>query len=49
MDYETVSHFAQIGGLLFFVAAFVTAFGYALRPRNRQKFHDAASTPLRED
>jgi cytochrome c oxidase cbb3-type subunit 4 len=49
MTYETMSHIAQTGGLLLFVALFAAVLGYALRPRNRARFDAAARTPLRED
>ncbi len=49
MTYETVSAFAQTGGLVFFVVLFVLVLGYALRPSAREKFKDAANIPLKED
>jgi len=49
MTYETMSSFAQTGGLLFFVALFACVLVYALRPGAKKKFHDAAHIPLQED
>ncbi|MFN7056689.1 cbb3-type cytochrome c oxidase subunit 3 [Hyphomonas sp.] len=44
--YSTLSSFAQTWGLGFFVLMFAVALTYALWPANRDKFRDAASTPL---
>jgi cytochrome c oxidase cbb3-type subunit 4 len=49
MQYHHLAHFAQTAGLVFFVLLFIGAVVYALWPRNRQKFRDAARIPLKED
>lgn len=49
MTYETLSHFAQTWGLIYFMAIFAGVLIYALRPKARAKFEDAARIPFRED
>jgi cytochrome c oxidase cbb3-type subunit IV len=49
MTYQTLSQFAQTGGLLYFVAMFLAAVAYALWPRNRSRFDAAAHLPLSEN
>jgi len=49
MLYEEVRMLSATYGLILFVAMFAAVLVYALRPRNRQKFDDAAHIPLRED
>lgn len=49
MAYEELRLFSVTYGLIFFVAMFAAAVAYALWPRNRKKFDDAAQIPLRED
>ncbi len=44
--YETLSSFAQTGGMIYFVAMFLVALTYALWPRNKEKFDAAARLPL---
>lgn len=44
--YETLSRIAQTWGLVLFVVAFALVLVYALSPRNRKKFEDAARMPL---
>lgn len=46
--YETLSSFAQTGGLIYFVAVFAGALAYALWPRNQETFDAAARLPLSE-
>ena len=46
--YETLSTFAQTGGLLIFVLLFAGVLAYALWPRNQAKFTAAANAPLTE-
>ncbi len=46
--YETLSTFAQTGGLLIFVLLFACVLAYALWPRNQAKFNAAANAPLTE-
>ncbi|MAA98122.1 MAG: CcoQ/FixQ family Cbb3-type cytochrome c oxidase assembly chaperone [Stappia sp.] len=47
--YTTVASFAQTWGLIYFVVLFLGVLFYALRPKNRRRFEDAANIPLRED
>lgn len=49
MDYSTVSTIAKTYGLIFLIVMFAVAVGYALWPRNRRKFRDAAKIPFKED
>jgi len=49
MSYHTLSHFAQTWGLVYLVILFAAVLGYALWPRNRGKFRDAAEIPFKED
>ena len=49
MEYESVRTFAATWGLVALVVMFVAAVAYALWPRNRAKFRDAANIPLEED
>lgn len=49
MDYETARVFAATWGLVGLFAMFIGATVYALWPRNRDKFNDAANIPLKED
>lgn len=49
MTYESASSFAQIWGMIFFIALFVGVLAYALWPANRNKFDRAARAPLDED
>jgi len=49
MTYEKVAHFAQTWGLLYFFFIFAGVVVYALWPKNRKRFEDAARIPLRED
>ncbi len=49
MDYETLRTFAATWGLVALVIMFAATVLYALWPRNRDKFRDAADIPLRDD
>jgi cytochrome c oxidase cbb3-type subunit 4 len=49
MNYDDLTRFSAFSGLFYFIAIFAVVLVYALRPKNRQKFEDAASIPLRED
>ena len=49
MSYETVARFAQQGGSIYFIVLFAGALIYALWPRNRSHFEDAARLPLNEE
>lgn len=47
--YESLSSFAQTGGLVYFVAMFAIALTYALWPSNKSKFENAAQMPLSDE
>ncbi len=47
--YGMLASFAQTWGLLYFVAVFVAVLVYALAPRRKTQFDNAARLPLRED
>jgi cytochrome c oxidase cbb3-type subunit 4 len=47
--YRAAAEFAQIGGLVYFVAIFTVALLYALWPSRKKQFDEAARIPLRED
>ncbi|MCY3701888.1 MAG: cbb3-type cytochrome c oxidase subunit 3 [Rhodospirillales bacterium] len=49
MDYDAIRTFAATWGLVALVVMFAVAVAYALWPRNRAKFRDAANIPLKED
>ncbi len=49
MNYDTVSYLVQTWGLLYFIAMFAVVLVYALWPRNRRKFRDAANIPFKEN
>ena len=49
LTYQALAEFAQTWGLVYFVAVFVAVVVYALWPSRKQRFEDAARTPLRED
>ncbi|WP_375202576.1 cbb3-type cytochrome c oxidase subunit 3 [Hyphococcus sp.] len=47
--YETLSSFAQTGGLILFIIAFVLVLIYALAPGNRERFEHARRIPLEDE
>lgn len=47
--YETLSSFAQTGGLILFIIAFVLVLVYALAPGNRERFEHARRIPLEDE
>ncbi len=47
--YESMAGFAQTWGTVGFVALFILVLIYALNPRNRAEFDDAARLPLEKD
>jgi cytochrome c oxidase cbb3-type subunit 4 len=49
MSYETIARFAQQGGSLYFAGLFVLVLIYALWPRNKTAFDEAARIPLDEE
>jgi cytochrome c oxidase cbb3-type subunit 4 len=48
-NYESISHLSDLTSLVYFVAFFAAALVYALWPRNKASFDEAATIPLRED
>ena len=49
MSYAELAEFARSWGLVYLVVLFAIVVFWALWPRNRKKFDDAARIPLRED
>lgn len=49
LTYETVARFAQQAGTVYFVLIFLAGVGYALWPRHKDQFRQAAMTPLQDD
>ena len=49
MDFASTLHFAQTGGLVYFLAIFAGVLISALRPTAKQKFDRAARMPLDEE
>ncbi len=47
--YMMLAGFAQTWGLLYFVSVFVLVLVYALWPKSKTRFDEAARMPLRED
>jgi len=47
--YRAVAEFAQTWGLLYFVGVFLCVLVYALSPKRKQQFEEAARLPLSED
>jgi cytochrome c oxidase cbb3-type subunit 4 len=47
--YEWLAQFAQSAGTLYFFVFFLVTLVYALWPKNRARFDEAARMPLRED
>jgi cytochrome c oxidase cbb3-type subunit 4 len=48
-DYASIVEITGTFGLIFFIVLFALVLVYALRPRNKQKFDQAARIPLEED
>jgi cytochrome c oxidase cbb3-type subunit 4 len=47
--YRAFAEFAQTWGLLYFVGVFLCVLAYALSPKRKRQFDDAARMPLSED
>jgi cytochrome c oxidase cbb3-type subunit 4 len=47
--YEMLARFAQSAGTAYFFLLFLATLAYALWPANKERFDEAARTPLRED
>ncbi|QIB34416.1 cbb3-type cytochrome c oxidase subunit 3 [Ancylobacter pratisalsi] len=47
--YRAFAEFAQTWGLLYFVGIFLCVLVYALSPRRKKEFEEAARLPLSED
>jgi cytochrome c oxidase cbb3-type subunit 4 len=48
MHYETLAKFVQQGATLYFFLIFLAGCAYALWPRNKTAFKEAARIPLEE-
>ncbi len=46
MTYDTVATFSQVASLLLFIALFFVVLGYALWPKNRERFEKAQRAAL---
>jgi len=49
LSYETVSRFAQQGGLIYFGLIFLAGVAYALWPSRKAEFQHAARMPLDDE
>ncbi len=49
MNYQDVLYVSETYGLLYLMLLFAIVLVYALWPRNKKKFDDAARMPLEED
>ena len=49
LGYETVSRFAQQGGLIYFGLIFMAGLVYAMWPKHKEAFRRLAHLPLEED
>ena len=49
VSYDEVSRFAQQGGSIYFSLLFVAALIYALWPKSKHRFDQAARIPLDEE
>jgi cytochrome c oxidase cbb3-type subunit 4 len=49
MTYEAAARLAQQGGTIYFVLIFLAGLAYALWPKNRDAFDQAARRPFDED
>ena len=47
--YTLLANIAQTAGLLYFIMMFLGVVAYAMWPKNKARFDEAASIPLRED
>lgn len=47
--YKFLAQLAQSAGLIYFVTVFLIVCAYALWPRNKARFDEAAAIPLKED
>ncbi len=49
LSYEQVAAFAQQGGTIYFFVLFLAIVAYAVWPKNKAKFDEAARIPFQED
>lgn len=49
MTYEQVARLAQQAGLIYFLVIFAGGLAYALWPKNKELFQQAARMPLEDD
>jgi cytochrome c oxidase cbb3-type subunit 4 len=47
--YKFLAELAQSAGLLYFVGMFLAVVAYAMWPKNKAKFDQAAQMPLQDD
>ncbi|HRK24128.1 MAG TPA: cbb3-type cytochrome c oxidase subunit 3 [Beijerinckiaceae bacterium] len=47
--YQFLAELAQSAGLVYFVTMFLGVCAYAMWPRNKARFEEAAAIPLKED
>jgi cytochrome c oxidase cbb3-type subunit 4 len=48
-NYRFLAELAQSAGLLYFVGMFLAVVAYAMWPKNKAKFDQAAQMPLQDD
>lgn len=46
IEYDTLAHFIKLGGTVAFFAFFICVIAYALWPKNKSRFENAANIPL---
>lgn len=49
MSYDVLAHFIKMGGTVFFTGFFVCTIIYALWPKNKTRFNNAAQLPLLDE
>lgn len=49
MTYDMIARLSGVSALVYFAVIFAGVLVYALWPKNRTRFEDAAAIPLRED
>ena len=49
MTYESAARFAQQGGSVYFLLIFLAGLAYALWPKNKGAFDEAARRPFEEE
>lgn len=49
MSYDSLAHFVKIGGTVFFTGFFILCIVYAIWPKNKAQFEEAANLPLTDN